>query len=201
MTLYPRSSNAESARPPLPSRNAHIYFSTRHETHYAFTNISTHPIRYQGNLYLTAEHLYQALKVCSFRIDWYFWLTVLQFLQHQPAIADLVMNSNNPKNVAELYSDRQRHDWPQAHLFMLEQVLTLKFSQYPGLKMELMATGEAQLVQVCFLPKTHIFQQADQLFLLQLGSDQYWSQQENGSGRNEFGNILMRVRSTLRSQN
>jgi len=160
--MYPRSSNAASARPPLPDRNANIYFSTRHETHYAFTNISTHPIRYQGNLYLTAEHLYQALK----------------FLQHQPAIADLVMNSNNPKQVAERFSDSIRHDWPQAHLFMLEQVLTLKFSQYPGLKMELMATGDAQLVQ--------------------LGTDQYWSQQENGSGRNEFGNILMRVRSTLR---
>jgi predicted NAD-dependent protein-ADP-ribosyltransferase YbiA (DUF1768 family) len=108
------------------------------------------------------------------------------------------MNSNNPKHVAELYSDRIRHDWPQAHLFMLEQVLTLKFSQYPGLKMELMATGDAQLVQVLPHPQTSQFQQADQLILFQLGTDQYWSQQENGSGRNEFGNILMRVRSTLR---
>jgi hypothetical protein len=76
-------------------------------------------------------------------------LTVLQFLQHQPAIAELVMNSSNPKQVAERYSDRIRHDWPQSHLFMLEQVLTLKFSQYPGLQMELMATGDAQLIQVC----------------------------------------------------
>lgn len=63
------------------------------------------------------------------------------------------MNSTNPKHVAERYSDRIRHDWPQAHLFMLEQVLTLKFSQYPGLQMELMATGDAQLIQVCLLLK------------------------------------------------
>lgn len=73
MNTHPRSSNAASARPPLPGRNANIYFSTRHETHYAFTNVSTHPIRYQGNLYLTAEHLYQALKVRIFRATSNFW--------------------------------------------------------------------------------------------------------------------------------
>ena len=73
------------------------------------------------------------------------------------------MNSNDPKHVAERYSDRMRQDWPQAHLFMLEQVLTLKFSQYPGLKMELMATGDAQLVQVRPPPNTYSNQKADSL--------------------------------------
>lgn len=137
---------------PLPGNTAQIYFSTRHETHYAFTNVSSHPVNYQGILYLTAEHLFQAMK----------------FLNHQPAIADLVRNSADPGRIAKRYDDQQRRDWPTQHLFFLEQVLLLKFTQYPGLKMELLATGNAQLIQ------------------------------ENGSGQNEFGRVLMRVRSTLR---
>lgn len=149
---------------PLPDRNAQIFFSTRHETHYAFTNVSSHPVNYQGILYLTAEHLFQAMK----------------FLNHQPAIADLVRNSADPGRVAWRYTDQMRRDWPTQHLFMLEQVLLLKFTQYPGLKMELLATGDAQLIQ--------------------LGSDQFWSRQENGTGQNEFGRVLMRVRGILRGQ-
>lgn len=162
--MYSRSANSTPARP-SPNNNSQIYFSTRHETHYAFTNVSGHPINYKHGLYLTAEHLYQALK----------------FIEHQPAIAELVMNSSEPQRVANRYTEQTRPDWPQQHLHMLEKVLLLKFSQYPGLKMELLATGDAELVQ--------------------LGSDQYWSQLENGTGRNEFGNVLMRVRNILRARN
>lgn len=76
------------------------------------------------------------------------------------------------------YNDEVRADWPQVHLFMvrfkdffvywvasnitilqLEQVLTLKFSQYPGLWLELRATGQAQLVQVSWQsppPSSHL---------------------------------------------
>lgn len=120
-----------------------------------------------------------------------------QFIDHQPAIADLVMNSNEPQRVANLYTDRVRADWPQQHLHMLEQVLLLKFSQYPGLRMELSATGQAQLVQVIPYPKNSTVHTSLHSYPLQLGSDQYWSRQENGTGRNEFGNVLMRVRNTL----
>ena len=62
------------------------------------------------------------------------------------------MNSSDPQRVANRYSEQVRPDWPQQHLHMLETVLLLKFTQYPGLKMELLATGEAQLIQVNLPP-------------------------------------------------
>jgi ribA/ribD-fused uncharacterized protein len=153
---------AQVSAKPLPDGNAQIWFSTRHETHYAFTNVSSHPMNYQQQLYITAEHLFQAMK----------------FLNHQPAIAELVRKSSDPARVARRYPEHYRRDWANQHLFLLETVLLLKFNQYPGLRMELLATGDAQLIQ--------------------LGSDNFWSQQENGTGQNEFGRVLMRVRSILR---
>jgi ribA/ribD-fused uncharacterized protein len=155
---------AQASAKPLPDSNAQIYFSTRHETHYAFTNVSSHPVHYKQQLYITAEHLFHAMK----------------FLNHQPAIAELVRNSSDPSRVAKRYQEHYRKDWPNQHLFLLQTVLLLKFNQYPGLKMELLATGDAQLIQ--------------------LGSDNFWSQ-ENGTGQNEFGKALMRVRSVLRGDN
>ena len=54
---------AQASAKPLPDSNAQIYFSTRHETHYAFTNVSSHPVHYKQQLYITAEHLFHAMKV------------------------------------------------------------------------------------------------------------------------------------------
>ncbi|KAG8869236.1 hypothetical protein FRC20_001911 [Serendipita sp. 405] len=157
----PRAPGAPQIPPAGP--NAQIYFSPYHETHYAFNNVSDHPVTYKGVLYRTAEHMYQALK----------------FLEHQPAIAQLVNDSTDPQRLANSYNQHVQPDWPRMHLQMMEKVLLLKFSQYPGLQMELLATGEAELIQ--------------------LGSHNYWSR-ENGSGNNEFGKALMRVRSTLRAE-
>ncbi|KAG8799539.1 hypothetical protein FRC16_004866, partial [Serendipita sp. 398] len=125
----PRAPGAPQIPPAGP--NAQIYFSPYHETHYAFNNVSDHPVTYKGVLYRTAEHMYQALK----------------FLEHQPAIAQLVNDSTDPQRLANSYNQHVQPDWPRMHLQMMEKVLLLKFSQYPGLQMELLATGDAELIQ------------------------------------------------------
>ncbi|PVF97942.1 hypothetical protein CPB86DRAFT_785273 [Serendipita vermifera] len=139
----------------LPGRNARIYFSTRHETHFGFNNVSDHAVNYRGVVYRTAEHLYEALK----------------FLDHQPQIAEFIQRAPEPRRTAQHYDENKRPDWAKVRLHELERVLLLKFDTYPGLKKDLLATGEAQLIQ------------------------------EDGSGDNEFGTILMRVRNTLRANN
>ena len=42
-----------------------ILFYHKHDPHYGFTNFSDHPVTYQGKVYPTSEHLFQALKVRS----------------------------------------------------------------------------------------------------------------------------------------
>ncbi|PVG00629.1 hypothetical protein CPB86DRAFT_700958 [Serendipita vermifera] len=139
----------------LPGKNARIYFSTRHEMHYGFNNASDHAINYRGVVYRTAEHLYQALK----------------FLDHEPIIAELVRRAIEPRRAAQKYDHQKRPDWAK-----LERVLFLKFDTYPGLKKDLLATGEAQLIQVSSITSRTI-----------------------SNDDNEFGGVLMKVRDTLRA--
>jgi ribA/ribD-fused uncharacterized protein len=61
---------------------------------------------------------------------------------------------------------------------MREAVLA-KFSQHPELRAELLATGDAKLVE-------------------HTDSDAYWGDGGDGSGRNMLGTILMEVRARLR---
>lgn len=45
--------------PPRPK----ILFYSKHEPYYGFTNFSSHPVKYEGKIYPTSEHLFQSLKV------------------------------------------------------------------------------------------------------------------------------------------
>jgi hypothetical protein len=40
-----------------------ILFYHRHEPHFGFTNFAEYPVEYEGRIYPTSEHLFQAFKV------------------------------------------------------------------------------------------------------------------------------------------
>lgn len=40
-----------------------IYFYNREDPYYGFTNFSSHPVKYEGKVYPTSEHLFQSFKV------------------------------------------------------------------------------------------------------------------------------------------
>lgn len=59
-----------------------IYFYESTNPHYGFTNFSAHEVKFQGKVYPTSEHLFQALKVCQsaiqdkrflIRVTWSSW--------------------------------------------------------------------------------------------------------------------------------
>ena len=41
-----------------------ILFYHKHQPHYGFTNFSSHPVKYEGKVYPTSEHLFQSFKAC-----------------------------------------------------------------------------------------------------------------------------------------
>ena len=41
-----------------------VFFYNRNEPYYGFTNFSSHPVKYDGKMYPTSEHLFQSFKVC-----------------------------------------------------------------------------------------------------------------------------------------
>ena len=76
---------------------------------------------------------------------------------------------------------RLRKDWEQVKDRIMEEIVRAKFSQNEELKEQLLATGDAQLVEG------------------NRWNDRYWGVDiRSGVGQNHLGKILMKVRSELR---
>ena len=76
---------------------------------------------------------------------------------------------------------RLRKDWEQVKDRIMEEIVRAKFSQNEELKEQLLATGDAQLVEG------------------NRWNDRYWGVDiRSGVGENHLGKILMEVRSELR---
>ena len=76
---------------------------------------------------------------------------------------------------------RLRKEWEQVKDRIMEEIVRAKFSQNEELKEQLLATGDAQLVEG------------------NRWNDRYWGVDiQSGVGENHLGKILMKVRSELR---
>ncbi|KAI0080961.1 DUF1768-domain-containing protein [Panus rudis PR-1116 ss-1] len=146
-----------------------VLFYHRHEPHYGFTNFSAHPVTYEGKVYPTSEHLFQSFK----------------FHGHRPGLAEHIRTCSDRPSVAfseaRRFQPEVRHDWMAVNIQMMDEALWHKFSQHADLREELLATGDAELIE-------------------NSDKDAFWGCGADGKGRNELGKALERLRNTLRSQ-
>ncbi|KII89717.1 hypothetical protein PLICRDRAFT_174559 [Plicaturopsis crispa FD-325 SS-3] len=160
--ISPRSHFPSS--PSQPRRR--IYFYHKRNPYNGFSNFSLHPVTYKGRDYPTSEHLFQSMK----------------FHGHFPQIAELVRTcSLKPRKALECAHEHSRYmrcDWSRVNLQKMEEVLMFKFIQHPILRKELLATGDAELID-------------------DSAQDPFWGIGKNGEGRNELGKALERVRVRL----
>ncbi|KAF9459735.1 hypothetical protein BDZ94DRAFT_1267551 [Collybia nuda] len=145
-----------------------ILFYHKHDPHYGFTNFSAHPVQFQGQTYPTSEHLFQSFK----------------FQKHNPSVAEHMRTcSNFPRDVfseARRYHKDIRPDWSRVKIRKMDIALWHKFTQHQDLKTELLATGDAELVE-------------------DSDKDAFWGVGPDGNGRNELGKALERLRTKLRN--
>jgi predicted NAD-dependent protein-ADP-ribosyltransferase YbiA (DUF1768 family) len=80
----------------------------------------------------------------------------------------------------------------------MDTVLYHKFTQHYGLKRELLATGDAELIEVRFLFWTHPLARLMKL-LIEL-RQRFWGCGADGKGRNELGKALGRLRNRLHAE-
>jgi hypothetical protein len=109
----------------------------------------------------TVEHAYQAAKTLS--------------LEERHRIASLATPGEAKKEGRKL---AQRSDWEQVKFQVMEECVRYKFTHHPELKAELLATGEAELIE---------------------GNDwgdKIWGVYQ-GEGENRLGKILMKIRAEL----
>lgn len=131
-----------------------------------FSNFAVFPIKLQGKRWPTSEHYFQAQK--------------FQNSAHQEEIR----KAKTPMIAARLGRDRKkklRRDWESVKDHVMRAAVTAKFSQHEELRVMLLATGEAKLVE-------------------HTANDSYWGDGGDGSGKNMLGRILMEVREKLREQ-
>lgn len=137
----------------------------RFEWDYGFlSNFAYCPVRFGKIVYPTAEHAYQAQKTQSL------WI--------QESIAALSTPGAAKRAGRKI---ALRDDWEQIKLEIMEQIVMAKFLQNGGLRLRLLETGNADLIEGNYW------------------GDTFWGVC-NGHGQNHLGKILMKVRAKLRGK-
>lgn len=152
-------------RSPLQAR-PRILFYHKADPHYGFTNFSEHAVIYKGKRYPTSEHLFQSFK----------------FHGHRPGLAEHIRTCSERPSVAfseaRRFQPEVRPDWIHVNIQMMEEALWHKFTQHLDLKAELLATGDAELVE-------------------DSDKDAFWGVGADRRGKNELGKALERLRTKL----
>ena len=94
-----------------------------------------------------------------------------------------VRQAKSPRIAARMGRSRQRplrKDWEAVKDSIMHEAVLAKFTQHADLREILLGTGDAQIAE-------------------HTEKDKYWGDGGDGSGKNQLGQILMRVRQELRN--
>ena len=147
-----------------------IYFyRNRHPEYGHLSNFYASPVFLDDKRWPTTEHYFQAAK-----------------FPHDPQYQEVIRACTSPAKAASKGRSRAhplRDDWEQAKEEVMERAVLAKYTQHTELGAQLLATGDALLVE-----HTH--------------NDTYWADGggEEGAGLNRLGVILMRVRTRLATE-
>lgn len=132
-----------------------------------FSNFSPHPIEVDGQTWPTVEHYYQAQKFAG--------------------MPDSERHMAEIRQASTAYDARKRGidttrplrpDWDVARLDVMWKAVQAKFDAYADLAELLLSTGEEGIAE-------------------NSPYDSFWGVGPNGDGENQFGRMLMRLRSAL----
>ena len=144
------------------SKEIHFYRATGP---YGFlSNLYPCPVDFEGRRFRSAEDAYQYGKPCD------------------PAIAAWLIVAPSPSLCAQaahvLLRWQVRADWTAIKVERMRAVLRAKFQQHPTLREQLLATGDALLIEASTI-------------------DAFWGVGKRGQGKNMLGQFLMAVRAEI----
>jgi ribA/ribD-fused uncharacterized protein len=145
------------------------FYRASEKPHGAFSNLFAREIVFEGVIYPTSEHAYQAGKPRK--------ASVRAWLLAAPSPALLAMAAHG------LYWWDIRSDWSRIKFARMKQVLLAKFTQHSDLRDLLLSTQDARLVESPTVDNA---------------VNRLWGEVD-GKGRNKLGELLMEVRSELSS--
>lgn len=143
------------------------FYRSNEKPYGVFSNLYPSPIEFEGKLYPTAEHAYQAGKA------------------RRPEVRDWILSAPSPALAAMaahgLYTWEVTPEWSQAKFERMRNVLRAKFEQHPELREILVGTGGARLVEAGRVDNA---------------VNRLWGE-VNGVGQNMLGIMLMELRTEL----
>jgi len=114
------------------------------------------------------------------------WPTTEHFFQAHKFESELereqIRKAKSPMIAARMGRDRKRklrRDWESVKVSIMREALDAKFAQHDDLRELLLATSDAILIE-------------------HTENDDFWGDGGDGSGRNELGRLLMKVRESFR---
>lgn len=163
--------NAATWKSAKSVKQADISFYRANEKPYgAFSNLFRRPMEFEGHVYPTAEHAYQAGKA------------------RKDEVREWILSAPTPSLVAMaahgLYTWDIVPEWSRTKFDRMRKVLSAKFTQYEDLKELLLLTGNARLVEAGRTDNA---------------VNRMWGE-VNGKGQNMLGVLLMEVRDEIRAQ-
>jgi ribA/ribD-fused uncharacterized protein len=145
------------------------FYRANEKPYGAFSNLYRREIEFEGEIFVTSEHAYQAGKA------------------RKPAVKKWLMEAPSPSLLAMaahgLYYWDVTPGWSTSKFDRMRGVLRAKFTQHADLRELLVSTGDARLVE-----STTVDNEVNRL----------WGE-VNGVGRNMLGVLLMELRDALRS--
>jgi ribA/ribD-fused uncharacterized protein len=156
-------------------RSAHgpteiTFYRASEKPYGAFSNLFRRPISFEGRVYPTAEHAYQAGKARKEEVR--------EWLLNAPTPSLLAMAAHG------LYTWDIVPNWSKIKYARMSQVIHAKFTEHSDLRELLLSTGEARLVEVGRVDNS---------------VNRTWGE-VNGKGLNMLGTLLMDLRSQLREE-
>lgn len=135
----------------------------------AFSNLYRREVEFEGEVFVTSEHAYQAGKARKPEVK--------KWLMAAPSPSLLAMAAHG------LYYWDVAPGWSTTKFDRMKNVLRAKFTQHDDLRELLLSTGEARLVESATVDNE---------------VNRTWGE-VNGVGRNMLGKLLMEIRDELRS--
>lgn len=101
---------------------------------FMLSNFSAFSVEYDGEMYPTAEHAYQAAK----------------FYFHQGEIRDMIRKARSPydaKRIARAFDNEKRDAWEEEKVSVMVEILWAKFHQHPYIQEMLLKTEERKIIE------------------------------------------------------
>ena len=145
---------------------------------YVLSNFSAFNVRRGSVTFQTAEHAYQWAKfvvVPGVKND------IRDTLYSVRSAIENASSAHDAFKIARLNEELCRHDWADARVGIMHNILGLKANQHEYVRRKLLATGDRVLIENSW-------------------RDDFWGWGPNRDGQNMLGKLWMRLRAELRGE-